>query len=303
MSSTKSGVVYLLLAIGAIVATADLESVNDDELLNLIRTEKYVVVLFTKRDCDACDDWENELFGLREDLVDSLGSWVVKAPNSQMTRLYSPSKEPVLVFFRHGVPLLYDGPMNDELILHTFTQNMEPLVKELNDETFEHLTQVATGATTGDWFVMFYTNDCVDCQRFQAQWEAVGAQLKSRLNVARVNRGSSGAATARRFDVFHVPAFVLFRQGKMYKYNIHKYDVPTFVSFARDWYKNVKAERVPLPKTPFDDLTAMIADYLRSNPWLFMVGMFTFVAGLIVSLVMKCKQSKKAKETNKSKKK
>lgn len=46
------------------------------------------------------------------------------------------------------------GPLNDETILHTFTYNKEPIVKELTDETFEHLTQVATGATTGDWFVM-----------------------------------------------------------------------------------------------------------------------------------------------------
>lgn len=33
-----------------------LELVNDDELLNLIRTEKYVVVLFSK-------SWENGSFG------------------------------------------------------------------------------------------------------------------------------------------------------------------------------------------------------------------------------------------------
>lgn len=46
------------------------------------------------------------------------------------------------------------GPINDELILHTFSNNKEPTVKELTDETFEHLTQASSGATTGDWFVM-----------------------------------------------------------------------------------------------------------------------------------------------------
>ena len=34
------------------------------------------------------------------------------------------------------------------------------LPTELNDETFEHETQAATGATTGDWFVMFYAPWC-----------------------------------------------------------------------------------------------------------------------------------------------
>lgn len=107
-----------------------------------------------KKDCEICDNYENELIALREDLVDSLNAWVVKAIQSPMVRLYSPTKEPALVFFRHGIPLLYDGPINDELILHTLTDNKEPIVKELVDDNFEHLTQAASGATTGDWFVM-----------------------------------------------------------------------------------------------------------------------------------------------------
>jgi hypothetical protein len=41
--------------------------------------------------------------------VDTLNAWVVKAFNSQLVRLYNPNKEPALVFFRHGVPLLYEG--------------------------------------------------------------------------------------------------------------------------------------------------------------------------------------------------
>lgn len=53
---------------------------------------------------------ENELIGLREMLVEELDAWVVKVENSQMTRLYSsPAIEPVLVFFRHGIPLVYHG--------------------------------------------------------------------------------------------------------------------------------------------------------------------------------------------------
>lgn len=44
--------------------------------------------------------------------------------------------------------------MADEEILATFTKNKEPVVKELTDDTFEHLTQASSGATTGDWFVM-----------------------------------------------------------------------------------------------------------------------------------------------------
>lgn len=289
----------LFISVFAVVislSSARLEIVNDEELINLIRSEKYVIVLFTKKDCDTCENYENELTSLREDLVDSLNAWVVKAISSQLVRLYNPSNEPALVFFRHGIPLLYEGPVIDDLILHTFTANIEPTVKELTDDTFEHLTQASTGATTGDWLVMFYTNDCIDCQRLQARWEAVGSQLKTRMNVARVNKGGAGGATARRFEVFDVPTFILFRQGKMYKYQIHKYDVPSFVSFAQDWYKNLKGDKIPLPKAPFDDFTAMIADYLRQNRWLWQLGLSTFVLGLLLSLYLSFKSKKKVEK-------
>ena len=39
-------------------------------------------------------------------------------------------------------------------MLDTFVQNKDPAVNHLNDDSFEHLTQAASGATTGDWFVM-----------------------------------------------------------------------------------------------------------------------------------------------------
>jgi len=38
-------------------------------------------------------------------------------------------------------------------MLDTFTQNQDTNVVDLNDDSFEHLTQASTGATTGDWFV------------------------------------------------------------------------------------------------------------------------------------------------------
>lgn len=68
-------------------------------------------LLPARKDCEACDDAENQLLHIREDLVDSLSAWVVKSVNSQLLRLYSPNKEPAIVFFRQGIPLLYDGKL------------------------------------------------------------------------------------------------------------------------------------------------------------------------------------------------
>lgn len=277
----------LLLCVFTGAHAAGLETVSDDELLNLIKTEKYVVVLFTKKDCEECDNFENEMIHLREDLVDSLSAWVVKVVDSQLLRLYSTEKEPALVFFRHGIALLYDGRLNDEEILTMFTENKEPTVKELTDDNFEHLTQASSGATTGDWFIMFYSTDCVECVRMFARWETVGAKLKQRVNVARIDKYSTGASTARRFAVYETPEFIFFRHGKMYRYQIPRYDINSFISFAKNWYKNARAENVPVPQTPFDDLVQMIANFLRDNPWIMKLGSISIGVLIVISVASK----------------
>ena len=96
----------------------------------------------------------------------------------------------------------------------------EPGVKELTDGSFEHLTQAATGATTGDWLVLFYTDDCTDCHKMMAGLESVSCQHKGRVNVAKVrimfddfrvqkiisimlqvNKQTHGEKTGRRFQL------------------------------------------------------------------------------------------------------
>ena len=77
------------------------------------------------------------------------------------------------------------GPANEEVLLQWLMQCREPSVQHLTDSTFEHLTQVifcdyddnddddgrddinfqaSTGATTGDWFVLFFTDECEACR-------------------------------------------------------------------------------------------------------------------------------------------
>lgn len=42
---------------------------------------------------------------------------------------------------------------NTEEVISWIEQNKQSFVRELDDNSFEHETQAATGATTGDWFV------------------------------------------------------------------------------------------------------------------------------------------------------
>jgi thiol-disulfide isomerase/thioredoxin len=198
------------------------------------------------------------------------GGRVVKVENSQLVRLYNPYKtaEPTLVFLRNGVPLIYDDadPDDADSIFNFFSENRDPIARELDDSNFEHLTQASTGATTGDWLVQFYDNACVDCQRLHAIYETIGAKLKMRMNVARVNRATKGIQTAKRFKIETVPSFILVRQGKFYRYNLKKYDIESLVGFAQTWFKNVGAEKIIVPKSPFENLIDGIVENIKNLP-------------------------------------
>jgi len=243
-----------------------LEEVTDVELVKLVNQEQYVLVLFSD-ESDASHDMETELAAVREDLVETINAWVVKAVKSKLKDSFNPGQaEPQVVFFRKTVPVLYTGPADEEILLETLMAYKDRCVTDLTDTSFEHLTQVATGATTGDWLVMFFKDECKECELLRARLESVACKNRGRINVARVNKGTTGAVTGRRFEVAGVPAFIFFRLGKMYHYTLEKYDVDSLDSFVNGWYKNVPSQSVPLPKTPFDDVVQMCVDYMREYP-------------------------------------
>lgn len=54
-----------------------------------------------------------------------------------------------------------------------------------------------------------YSQKCVECQRLNAMFEGVGANLKLRMNTARVNIENGGVKTGKRFAVENTPEFIL----------------------------------------------------------------------------------------------
>jgi len=297
-----------LLALGALInfCQAELEGITDEDLKKLVVNEKYVVVLFCGKSSEACEDYESELSAIREDLVDSLNAWVVKASDdSPLKADFNPGDKPTIVFLRNRVPVLYTGPANEEIMLETLAAYKETCTQALTDTSFEHLTQAASGATTGDWLVSFFKDECDECQRMIARLETVACANRGRINVARVNKGSTGAVTGRRFAVAEVPALIYFRLGKMYRYNLEKYDVDSLNSFVGGFYKNLPGEPVPVPKTPFDDLVQMCVDYIRDYPLMcaVCVGVPLLLLLAFYFLMSGEDEYKKSKSKKKSKKK
>ncbi|XP_026844743.1 uncharacterized protein LOC6591693 [Drosophila persimilis] len=247
----------LLIVIGISLRSfncSELRRVDDSDLIHLLNVEHNVVVLFSKNNCEVCLEYETTVSLIQNDLKETLGAMVVQAHESNLVGIYDPTKEPALVYYRHGIPILYHGNIIEDQIVEFFNDNKEPAVKELSDENFEHLTQASSGATTGDWFIFFYSADCVLCQRLYAIWESVGGKLRQKLNIARMNRLETGISTARRLGILGSPEFIFIRQGKVYRYIAKTYRPEDFIKFAELSYLESPSEMVPEPPSVISSL-------------------------------------------------
>ncbi len=115
---------------------------------------------------------------------------------------------------------------------------------ELDAESFERLTQVSQGMTTGNWFVMFYAPWCGHCKRLAPALDEVSKMSPAHgANVAKVNCDEHGSL-CRRFGVRGYPTIILFARNKMYRYNLQR-----LVDVMSEWLQTgwQSAEGAPIP--------------------------------------------------------
>jgi len=288
-------ITVVLMAVIDIGQAENLQTVDQTEFLKQVAEEHYVVALFCPSSAlERCNMFEGELSSIKEDLVDVMdgGGLVVKLVDSPMVQEYAVGKtdQPVIIMFRSGLPVIYDGPANGEEMLDTLVRYKEPGVQELTDSSFEHLTQAASGATTGDWLVMFFTSSCKLCTRLTAALETVACRHRGRSSVARINKETSGEKTGRRFELGleDKPDIILFRLGRMYRYKVERYDHESLTSFITGFYKNYPAQSIPLPLSPFDELVQLCVDYLVAYPTLVGTGVCLAVLLLLaIAFIMR----------------
>jgi hypothetical protein len=64
------------------------------------------------------------------------------------------------------------------------------------------------GATTGDWFVLFYSTNCSITSRIESEWEYAAAKLKNLASFAYVNIDKN-PRLKKRFNLNSSPNFYL----------------------------------------------------------------------------------------------
>ena len=162
-------------------------------------------------------------------------------------------------------------------------------LKVLNDKDFEHLTQAATGATTGDWLVLFTKKDgCDDCNHAEKVMKVVYERMKHKLNVAKVVEGRSSKMTFKRFSIKEkFPVISLFHHGKKFSYE-NSVNVGDFIKFLEGGFELAPWSTVREPYTFFEfyveESTAEIKDMLRYKKNVsFLIFVFGFICGISVT--------------------
>lgn len=137
-----------------------------------------------------------------------------------------------------------------------------PIV-ELTDDTFEHLTQAASGHTTGPWLVLFMAPWCSHCKDLKRTWQTVAFELKGEVNVAQID-ASANYFSATRFNVTHYPTLLLLKEGKYYDYNNDRNrDWRNLVAFSRAEYERFPVKDIRPAHGSFEEIVQDAQDYVE----------------------------------------
>ncbi|GAB6031913.1 hypothetical protein CHUAL_010304 [Chamberlinius hualienensis] len=180
---------------------ARLKTIASEDVASFAKLNELLLVLFVEPDCNPCKDAEIVLSQLASEMMENLlDVTYVKVIGNTVPKKYDIDSTPVLLFYRHQRPVIYDGTIEAAAVESWITFNKEVSMKILNDDTFEHLTQAASGATTGDWLVLFCNPQFETCYNLEPIFETVASKLKGQKNVALVDTTTS-PALVRRFTL------------------------------------------------------------------------------------------------------
>lgn len=277
------------------ICYSEVKQLKSDEFDRFLIANKLVLILFkASNDCPSCNKALEYFEKLPQpDLVQTEIQKRYMTDHTIAERLGA-MDYPSIVFFRNGYPALYSGKLSSiddlQLLTEWLTPASQVATQDLHEDSFEHLTQASTGATTGDWFVLFFKPGSEDCMRILPSVESAAISLKHRMNFAKVDV-EANKKLAERFKITACPYGILLKQGKMYPYEPRKFNPQSLVAFTETWFKNVKSSPVPKEPTAFDILTESIALYIKqqvegpNKSWMFISGIISVCILLVIMVI------------------
>lgn len=164
--------------------------------------------------------------------------------------------------------------------MYVITISVRSKVITLSDNNFEHDTQAASGATTGDWLVLFNKNNFEQIIT-ENLMITLADMFASEINIAVVEL-ETNAKLAKRFDLDGADrqTVLLFKQGYMYEYALGETEsVGGIAFFMKEAYNDVEGKNVPLDgtvvsawKTRFESVWVVVEEAPAAAACLFAGG-------------------------------
>ncbi|RVE50479.1 hypothetical protein evm_004904 [Chilo suppressalis] len=205
----EESVLDFLTSLEAMDLPDRIEEVNQKILGKIIEDTNYVAVLFYKPECKKCAKALQELENI-DDEADQLGIGFVKIHDEELAEEYSLGDLPRLVYYRHQIPIIYEGELSREedvlewLIANKSTGDEEDVIEDVTAKTLNTLI-----GNVDNLVVLFYDHGDEESMTVLAELEKIDDDC-DRHGIQFVKIDDDKAAEA--FGIDNVPAIVYFEK-------------------------------------------------------------------------------------------
>ncbi|XP_072939363.1 uncharacterized protein hlk isoform X2 [Epargyreus clarus] len=205
----EESVLDFLTSLEAMDLPDRIEEVNQKILGKIIEETEYVAVLFYKPECKKCAKALQELENI-DDEADQLGIGFVKIHDEELAEEYSLGELPRLVYYRHQIPIIYEGELSREedvlewLIANKSTGDEEDVIEDVTAKTLNTLI-----GNVDNLVVVFYDHGDDESMTVLGELEKIDDDC-DRHGIQFVKIDDKKAA--KEFGIDDVPSIVYFEK-------------------------------------------------------------------------------------------
>ncbi|XP_014370434.2 uncharacterized protein LOC106720321 isoform X3 [Papilio machaon] len=183
-----------------------IEALEGKDLLDLIEESVSVAVYFYGVDCEQCTGILEELENIDDD-CDRHDIKFVKTQDYSIAEQYGVTDFPVLVYFEHNIPNVYEGSLaeEEEVLQWLITQKTEDRIELITRVMLENMVE-----ETQYLAVYFYKLNCHICDHILEGLEKIDDECDVYgIHMVKIQ----DPQLAKRYSIKTFPAMVYFRNG------------------------------------------------------------------------------------------
>ncbi|XP_030238309.1 uncharacterized protein LOC108653796 isoform X2 [Drosophila navojoa] len=205
----EEGVLDFLTSLEAMDLPDRIEEVNAKILQKIIEDTDFVAVLFYKQQCRKCAKALQELENI-DDEADQLGIGFVKIHDEALADEYNLGNLPVLVYYRHQTPIIYEGELQREedvlewLVQNKSTGDEDDVIEDVTSKTLSTLIN-----NIDNLVVLFYDHGNDDSMTVLEELEQIDDDCdKHGIQFVKID----DAKAAADYGIDSIPAIVYFEK-------------------------------------------------------------------------------------------